>query len=391
MKKIFLLIIMMTVFSIVVGQHTFALSLSSAGSYFKNMEMDMTAGTGFIFDFWQGSNDDHGSQVFVPIQGEIENKTWSFSLFTSYVDTSLAPDGESTRSMSSMTDTKLNIAYCLLDKLPLDMMLGLDFNLPTGKTDLNVKQMTLIMDSDLVSVNTFGEGFNINPTLSLVKAWRQWIGSLGAGAVFRGEYDFSSALTGYDPGDIYNVSTKVDYAWSSRISVGMLVEYAYYDTDQAEGEDYFQEGNFLLIGLAFSYARSDWDASVNLYNVIRGKSKFIDNNVLLTEDKKSNGDEWAAGFSFQYTLDSRTTVDSLLQLVFVNANDYSTESPYYESERKKAVLGCGITRADLYFPSLEGRVFVKGFLLNVDKAWPVMDEDLDYNGLSVSVELTHRF
>jgi hypothetical protein len=128
--------------------------------------VDINAQTGFHYDWWDDTKDNKAWQSNVPLRFEVRQQDFSLAVLTGYANTNLNPSPGGSRSLSHILDTKINLSYEILGKLPVDVLIGLDFNLPSGKTDLNEKELSLIMDADLISINNFGEGFNINPTLT---------------------------------------------------------------------------------------------------------------------------------------------------------------------------------------------------------------------------------
>ena len=100
----------------------------------------------------------------------------------------------SSDSLSCIIDTKANFSYEIVDKFFADLIFGLDFNLPTGKTKLNLEQQGLVLDPDLVAISRFGEGFNVNPTITMAKVWNNFAAGIGVGYLWRGEYDYSEAV-----------------------------------------------------------------------------------------------------------------------------------------------------------------------------------------------------
>ena len=135
------------------------------------------------YDWWKDNSGSRGMQVHVPLRIEARHQDFSISALTGYAYTQINPHLGETRSLSHLLDTKVNLSYEMVDKLPLDLLIGLDFNLPTGKTDFKERDLSLIMDPDLISINRLGEGFNFGPTLSLAKQLGNWDGGIGAGYV----------------------------------------------------------------------------------------------------------------------------------------------------------------------------------------------------------------
>ena len=139
------------------------------------------------------------------------------------------------------------------------MLFGLDFNLPTGYTDLKDKDLVLIVPPELMTITTYGEGLNINPTLVLSKEWDTWVAGVGLGYTWRGEYDYSSSLHDYNPGNIFNVNAELRHDFTSEVYGKVFGEYLTYGKDEVHGKDYYQEGDVTLLGLGATYTRTLWN------------------------------------------------------------------------------------------------------------------------------------
>ncbi|MGE5239564.1 MAG: hypothetical protein ACM3ON_12260, partial [Chloroflexota bacterium] len=172
---------------------------------------DITAQAGVNYDWWDDTAGNKAHQTYVPLQLYVPYQDFSVRVLGGYTSTNRTIAGVGKFSMDTFIDTKLNLSYEIIGKLPVDILLGLDFNLPTGKTKLSEKQLTLIMDPDLVTITTFGEGFDVNPVVTVAKQWGSWSAGIGVGYSWRGDYDYSKIITDFTPGDILNVNAEVRY------------------------------------------------------------------------------------------------------------------------------------------------------------------------------------
>ena len=214
MKRLFLILLVVITFCSVSGVHAF----------------DLTVQTGLSTNWWDSDTDDRGSQTYVPVTIDGVQGDFSLRLLTAFVHTRVDPSDASKESLSTVVDTKLNFSYAIVEKLPVDILLGLDFNLPTGKTDLDDEDRRTLLDPDLVAISRYGEGFNINPTITLAKQEELWGVGVGFGYLLRGEYDFSDTAQNYDPGEIFNISAEGFYVpftqpmnWTGRTTTGKVI------------------------------------------------------------------------------------------------------------------------------------------------------------------------
>jgi hypothetical protein len=221
--------------------------------------VDFNAHTGFQFDWWDSDDDRKATQMSIPLTIDGKHQEYSLRVLTGFARTSVELADGTDESLSSILDTKLNFSYEVPGKLPLDLLIGLDLNLPTGKTDLSADELILIqeMDPDLISITTFGEGFNINPTINAVKKWKDWVAGMGVGYLFRGEYDFSVDTKKYNPGDVINVSAEARYYSQSDWDTRVFGYYAHYFKDKLDGDEIAQEGKRFLIGYGINYDQEE--------------------------------------------------------------------------------------------------------------------------------------
>jgi len=351
--------------------------------------IDLNAKTGFNYDWWESDDNDQGSQFYVPLQIKGEYNEFSFLMLNAYTYTNSDPSDAEDISLSSIIDTKLNLSYEMVDKLPVNILFGLDFNLPTGHTNLDEDDQELIMDPDLVSITNFGEGFNVNPTITAVKEWTKWAAGLGVGYLWRGEYDFNQETKDYDPGEVLSLTGEVDYDFLPDWRARLFGEYAHHTKDQVDGEDFFQEGDFLLAGLGVHYYQATWDVSATVKSIFRDKNKFQEgSHGIDTEDKSSYGDELVVDLFYRYLLNDETTIKTLFQFLHVKENDYPSDSTYFIGKRQKISLGLGVVRT--LGSHFEGELGIKGYILDADRNW-YHEDDLTYKGFSIGGKLTYRF
>lgn len=363
---------------------SFAAVLFSAGVL---QASDIKIQTGVNYDWWNDA-----SQFHIPLKIESRVQQFTMSILTGYASTHFKPSGKEDRSLSHILDTKVNTSYEFAGRLPVDLLLGLDVNLPTGKTGLKQDDLVLIMDPDLIPINNFGEGYDVNPTITVTREVGNWVGGLALGYVWRGKYDYSEAIKDYNPGDIFNSSAEIHYSFSPHLNTRLFSSFAMYGADKkVDGLDYYREGQLFLLGAGLHYTRTKWDGDFTIQSIYRGKSKFQGGTEgFITEAKKSHGNEQAVGISMKYLLNDRTTLNSSIQGRWISANDYTTASPLYIGRREKFSLKLGASR--ILTPRLEGEVMVKGFVMHDgERQVPVSLSERDYNGGSLEAVLTTRF
>ncbi|HEY6874047.1 MAG TPA: hypothetical protein VI298_15085 [Geobacteraceae bacterium] len=360
---------------------------------------DISLQTGMNFDWWADNKDNHATQLYAPltITGLFNN--FSFKVLTAYMDTHLNSSGVGSNSLvgssslDHLIDTKLNLSYAIIDKLPVDILIGLDFNLPTGKTDLSKSDLALLIDPDLISINNYGEGFNVNPTITFAKEWGKWAGGAGFGYLWRGSYDFSSATpfttTDYQPGDIFNVNAELRYYFSPALHARFFGSHAWYGTDTAQGSDFFQAGDFSQFGLGINYNQEKkWDAGFTFRGILRDKSNWPGTSKTL-----SQGDEWIFDLAARYLPNEKTALRSFIQGRYFTEND--STSSFSVGKREKLSFGVGATRE--LGAHYEAGLDIKGFVKHDDatnfppSTPPQIPSARDFQGFSATLMLTAIF
>jgi len=351
---------------------------------------DIKVRTGINYDWWDDDQDTKASQVYIPLRIKTSFQQFSMSVITGYTSTHIT-SGEEKKSLNSLLDTKVNTSYELSGNLPVDLLIGFDINLPTGKTALKQEDLVLIMDPDLISINNFGEGLDINPTLVVTKEMGKWVGGIGLGYAWRGTYDYSVAVTDFNPGDIINSSADIRYSFSPQMTGRFLGNIVFYGADKVDGKDFYREGNLLLLGIGLHYSRTKWNGDFTLRTIFRGKSEFQEGSKgIISEAKKSHGDEWVGDINLRYLLNDSITLKSSLQGRWISENDYATDSNLFVGKREKFSVKLGASK--ILLPNLDGEVMAKGFVIHDgERLFPEERGERDYTGGSLEVVLTTRF
>ncbi|MEW6600974.1 MAG: hypothetical protein AB1499_08380 [Nitrospirota bacterium] len=365
-----------------------AIILFIAGSgYGANLDVQ----TGFNVDYWADNQDSSAVQTHIPVEITYSRSNYSLGLLTGYANTHVGLAHKGKHSFAHVLDTKVNFTYDISKGLPFGLLFGLDINLPTGKTGLEQKELQFIMDPDLVSISSLGEGYNVNPTLSAAKEWGALVAGAGVGYLWRGEYDFSETVKDYDPGDISNTSAEVRYFFSPVWNGRVFGNYVWYGKDRVRGDDFYQEGDYYQMGLGVNYARTNWLAGLTVRGIFREKSSSLDTGGgLSTEGSKSRGDEWAGDLTVSYQVDDETTLKSFIQGLHVSKNGYSAEETRFVGRREKYTIGIGASKE--FTKQVEAGATLKGFTMRDAEAnFPETKSGRHYLGASFIVNLTSRF
>ena len=355
------------------------------------LAIDVGMETGVQFDGWKDSEKNSGYQSFIPLKFSAQMEEFSVSVLTGYAYTFYDPHFGENDSISHTLDTKLNFSYGILDKLPFQVLLGLDLNLPTGKTALTSKMLMQALDPDLVSITKLGEGFNVNPTLTLAKQWGNWVAGLGVGYLWRGEYDYATDLRNYDAGDIFTTTAEVRYEFSPAWSARLFGQYAWFGKDEVENHPYYKEGDFYLAGAGLRYSQKTWDTAFTMRYIFRGRSEFpTQSGDLVNPGHGIHGNEWTGDLLARYLAGDKTTLWTRLQGLILEANDFPSDSSSYVGRRQKISLEIGAKR--VFGEHWEAGLFLRGFTMHDEpRQFPDVRGERTFNGLSVGGNLTAKF
>jgi hypothetical protein len=281
--------------------------------------------------------------------------------------------------MSGLLDTKMGATYRLPNRLPFELLLGLDVNLPTGKTRLSNAQTALILDSDLLPINSYGEGFNINPTITAAKGWKNWTFAAGLGYLWRGKYDVSESLTDYKPGMAINTVAEARYYYRPKSFARIFTGYTIYGTGTANGADALKEGNVFQIGGSVSHVlRPAITVSGGLTGIIHGEA----NSYNGAGSRSYNGNEAVFDLGGSYALNSKTVLSVPFQTRLTASSDVA-------GAKEKVSLGVGVSR-EIIPKILSADGTFKGFYKH-DAAGNVETNTYNYTGVALSASITGRF
>jgi hypothetical protein len=356
--------------------------------------MDLQLKTGVNFDWWKDNRGNSASQTSIPVSVYGNHQDFSIRFLTAYTRTDLTT-GTGGAGLGDFLDAKLGVRYMMAGTLPVDILVGLDFNLPTGKTNLSRSQTSLIMDSDLVSVNSFGEGFNVNPTITVAKEWQNWVVAAGFGYLWRGSYDFSADLgiTEYQPGANYTTTAEIRFYPTPESYLRTFATHTRYATDTVMGKDFARQGNATIAGLSAYYGQQkSWNADIGFKYIVRAKAESESAVGILARDTaNAQGDEYIIDLASRFILDSSTTLAIPIQYRFVAKNGYDEMSANFVGEREKVSLGVTLHRSLTRNVLVEAGI--KGFYRHEDKIANAVSfqNSRDYTGMSVTGAVTGSF
>ncbi len=348
---------------------------------------------GFGYDGWKSTPNASGGQAYVPVRAETKTDVFNFAIVSGLVRTTANPGEGDTVSLTNTLDTKVTSSYGIFGKLPVDILLGLDVNAPTGKTDLSAKELPLVMDSELVTITSFGESWNFNPSLTIAKEFGDWMAGLSTAYAFRGRYGASkdAGLHDFEPGNVWTVAGALQGELTHATGLRIFGSFANYGTEREGAMPLLREGNFYLLGVETEWHNEKTRLALTLKDICRAKNAVPDSGgTLARESDNSHGNEFRADLTGTYALTGGTMLSASLAGLHVSENSYAPGSGRHIGTRNKGTVGLGA--AQKLADSLEGELSVKGFVMKDEASeFPEPQGDRTYRGIQSVVKLTGRF
>jgi opacity protein-like surface antigen len=170
-----------------------------------------------------------GSELYIPYATQLtgQNNDWKIELLGrgGWVEARQTTTGLN-GYVQTATDTVASATFTYLGMQGLQPFAAVEMNLPTGLASLPANAVAAQMDPDLVEVSTFGEGFNIGPTLGVnLPITNSLLLTLSAGYTHRGTFVRQSTITPPTPPAPTAVPAKIDPgdALTGTVSVGYQV------------------------------------------------------------------------------------------------------------------------------------------------------------------------
>lgn len=351
---------------------------------------DVSFKTGFDYTWWESTKREKGQQALIPLSLKGTWGNFDLKLLTGYLYCYHDIQGEESHDADDLLDTKVNLSYLREDVLNFDILFGLDFNVPTGRTNLSDEDLTLIMDPDLVPITSWGEGLNINPTVIVTRSWDKVIIGAGGGFLWRDSYDFSKDYQDYDPGDIWRATGEIRYFPNDNWMMRFFTSYTWYGEDEVDGDDFYQAGNMFEVGLGLRFDKAPWRATINFASYFRDKDELQSATGDVTdEDHNSYGDEYVLENVLAYRISKQHEVLGILNLLQIEPNDYNEGDEFYRGRRQKIETGLGwkYRFCENYSIKLLGTFF----LLHDHEMPDHQDDNRTYRGVSAQVSLTTHF
>jgi hypothetical protein len=264
-------------------------------------------------------------------------------------------------------------------------------DLPSGVSRLETEDLPAIQDEDLVALQRFGEGFDVNPTVIVYRSFGGWGLGGGIGYLWTGEYDPTEDVSGddFDPGDELAVTLIGDVFLGDVWRLIGRVAYTTFGTDERGGVEVFGEGDELDIGASLEWRPEPWWALLSVRDIYRFKADRLNAAGQLAEEAENGrGNEIRGALTVGYIIDDVWTVRGALDVRYVNANDYATSAPLYDGGRFKIAFGPGVAWTPSRTFGLDASV--RWFYLDAERS-PIFPKGASIHGVHADLRVTYRF
>jgi hypothetical protein len=174
------------------------------------------------------NNPGSGSELYIPFAGQLVGKPTNDIKVEMLVRGGWVRARQNTVGLAgevaTSTDTVANGTVTYLGWKGFQPFASISFNLPTGRSELFGRAANARMDPDLVDIASFGEGFNVGPSLGFnVPITGTLIATTSIGYTWRDNYARESSLsstnptvqapTSVAPGEVWTVTQSLAESW----------------------------------------------------------------------------------------------------------------------------------------------------------------------------------
>jgi hypothetical protein len=265
-----------------------------------------------------------GSQLYIPFAMQLAGQP------TEHLKIDLLGRGgwvrarQSTPGLSgeveTLTDTVASATATYTGLNGVQPFASIAFNFPTGESSLSPGERAARMDSDLVDIASFGEGFNVGPTVGFsVPVAANLIGTMSVGYTHRGAFMRESSPSPsdptvttpsrIDPGDVLTATGSIGYQHgqlSGKITASVSGE----SDTEVDGVRLYRAGMRFLVSGAWSYT---WPETWGVTTFTASASHARKNKVLFigaglapvnydTEPFNSNSNLYRVGIEHLFPL-----------------------------------------------------------------------------------------
>ncbi|MBD3299183.1 MAG: hypothetical protein GF341_11045 [candidate division Zixibacteria bacterium] len=289
--------------------------------------------------------------------------------------------------ISGLTDSRIQVAHSLAEDR---ILLSGGLSLPTGQTELDEASRSLLpwLTADFFTfpVKYHGEGLNLYGGAAGAYPAGDWVLGVATGIHLMGEYTPYEDGPEYTPGSRFILSGSAEREWVDRGKVSADLNVVFSGDDEADGEPVFSDGTMLDALLAGQRTFETAALRGGIRIILRGKNEILDAQraELVSEENNTNGSEVRFFVSGQRELTDRLSGFLTVETHLLGANDYETDSRFYEGSANILGVGGGI---DVRLsPMATGGIGIR--IWNGSSDGSAAFESLDLKGFEITQRLT---
>lgn len=306
----------------------------------------------------------------------------SSSIAASDADWEIDDDG-----ISGLTDSRIQVAHSLADDR---ILLSGGLSLPTGQTELDDASRSLLpwLTADFFTfpVKYHGEGLNLYGGAAGAYPAGDWVLGVATGVHLMGEYTPYDEGPKYTPGSRFILSGSAQREWIDRGMVSADLNVVFSGDDEADGQPVFSDGTMLDALLTGRRTFESVAVRGGIRIILRGKNEILDAEraELVSEENNTNGSEIRFFVSGQRDFTDRLSGFLTVETHLLGANDYETDSRFYEGAANILGIGGGI---DVRLSRMaSGGIGIR--IWNGSSDGSAMFESLDLKGFEITQRLT---
>jgi fibronectin-binding autotransporter adhesin len=314
-----------------------------------------------------GSGSQLYSSVTLSASGTpVENLKVDLSAKPGYVYTRQSTTGLS-GSVSTITDTTFSGTFTYTGINGIQPFYSLNLNLPSGRSMLLGSAGNARLDPDFVEVGTFGEGFNIGPTLGVNLPFNDKLTmSISGGYTHHGPYDkdglidpftFVQAIQQYSPGHDLSASVNLSYQ-DAPFSTQLSTSYQHETITYLDGTPSYQLGDRYTVSLTEAYTwsaltQTSFTATVSYI----AKNHTLDTSIpaFPVELADSNSINVRLRLDQPFTINA-WTVNPFASFVYRDQNSYDPANDLFAPAKTMESIGGSLRYAFSSTSSLQGSV-----------------------------------
>jgi hypothetical protein len=306
----------------------------------------------------------NGSQWYVPFALQIAGKPNDVVKAQFLVRGGWVRSSQSTAGLSgtveTITDTVMSGTLTYLGINGIQPFVGLSVNAPTGRSALFGNAANARMDSDLVEIGSFGEGWNIGPTAGVsIPITDALMATASVGYTWRGQFDRERSSAEIDPavqtptklnpGDVITGTMALGYQdqqWSVNLTGSVSEE----TTTTENSIDLYKGGRRYVASATVAHNWPDkWGQTTlngSYAHSNRNKVLFLNTPALVSEIASTNSDMHRIGIQHLFLIGDTVALGPTASYLNRNRNSYSPGTLQFTPAKERWTAG-GLARVAL--------------------------------------------